>query len=136
MLWWEWHSFLAYFTLNHRNVSGIMLVSSLNAVCYNAVHALVIKRTSAVTTTVIGEIKIVGLLIFSAMLLGEGKDFTAKMLLGCMMAMTGFIMYSHAKLAKVKMVASILWRVSRNRGNGGGTSEEDAPLMKESTLPS
>ena len=30
-----------------------------------------IKKTSAVTTTVLGEVKIVGLLVMSAMLLGE-----------------------------------------------------------------
>ena len=35
------------------------------------VHSLMIKKTSAVTTTVLGEVKIVGLLILSAMLLGE-----------------------------------------------------------------
>jgi hypothetical protein len=38
-----------------------------------------IKKTSAVTTTVLGEIKIVGLLVLSALLLGEGKEFTATM---------------------------------------------------------
>lgn len=41
-----------------------------------------IKKTSAVTTTVLGEVKIVGLLLLSAMLLGEGREFTAKMTLG------------------------------------------------------
>ena len=137
MLWREWHSFLTYFALNHRNVAGIMLVSSLNAVCYNAVHALVIKRTSAVTTTVIGEIKIVGLLILSAMLLGEGRDFTAKMLLGCVLAMTGFIMYSHVKLAKVKLMTTSLPRVPSTQGNGNGNGSgsggEDELLMKEFT---
>ncbi len=30
-----------------------------------------------------GEVKIVGLLLLSAMLLGEGKEFTLKMTLGC-----------------------------------------------------
>jgi ABC-type Mn2+/Zn2+ transport system permease subunit len=36
----------------------------------NIVHYLMIQRTSAVTTTVLGEIKIVGLLLLSALLLG------------------------------------------------------------------
>lgn len=36
-------------------------------------HSTLIKRTSAVTTTVLGEIKIVGLLVLSAILLGEAS---------------------------------------------------------------
>lgn len=49
---------------------AIVLITSVNAVCYNMVHSLMIKHTSAVTTTVLGEVKIVGLLMLSAMLLG------------------------------------------------------------------
>ena len=41
----------------------LLLVSSLNALAYNLVHAALIQRTSAVTTTVLGEVKIVGLLV-------------------------------------------------------------------------
>ena len=36
----------------------------------NVVHYLMIQRTSAVTTTVLGEIKIIGLLLLSSLLLG------------------------------------------------------------------
>ena len=46
-------------------------VGCVNALAYNVVHYLMIQRTSAVTTTVLGEIKIVGLLLLSALLLGE-----------------------------------------------------------------
>lgn len=42
----------------------------MNALLYNVVHYLMIQRTSAVTTTVLGEIKIIGLLVASAFLLG------------------------------------------------------------------
>jgi hypothetical protein len=52
-----------------------------------------IQKTSAVTTTVLGEVKIVGLLVLSAMLLGEGKEFTVKMTVGCLLAMGGFALY-------------------------------------------
>ena len=115
MVWRELAAFKVYFASNNKNVLGIMLISSLNAVCYNAIHALVIKRTSAVTTTVI--------------LLGESKDFTAKMLLGCAMAMTGFVMYSHVKLAKMRSQAQSLPRVASQTEGG-------APLMmKELTSP-
>lgn len=104
--------FLEYLPSHTQGVAGIMLASSLNAVCYNMVshaatvtappgqlsymseqaqeqlhlldasacpaafralqtHSTLIKRTSAVTTTVLGEIKIVGLLVLSAILLGK-----------------------------------------------------------------
>ena len=102
--------FLTYLPSHYNGAAFIILVSSINAVCYNMVgrhgmqrycrcatllrtclalntpplpaaqvHSLMIKRTSAVTTTVLGEVKIVGLLVLSAMLLGEGKEFTVKM---------------------------------------------------------
>ena len=52
-------------------VSGLLLLGCVNAVAYNLVHSLVINITSAVTTTVIGEMKIVLILVLSALLLGE-----------------------------------------------------------------
>lgn len=53
---------------------GVLLVlvcSSIVALSYNVVHSMMIQKTSAVTTTVLGEIKIVGLLLLSALLLGD-----------------------------------------------------------------
>lgn len=49
----------------------MLQVTSANALAYNVIHNAMIKMTSAVTTTVIGEAKIVGLFILSALLLGE-----------------------------------------------------------------
>ena len=52
-------------------VTGIILVGSINALSYNVVHYLMIQMTSAVTTTVLGEVKIIGLLLLSVLLLGR-----------------------------------------------------------------
>lgn len=52
-------------------VTAIILVGSINALSYNVVHYLMIQMTSAVTTTVLGEVKIIGLLVLSVLLLGE-----------------------------------------------------------------
>jgi hypothetical protein len=68
-----------------------MALTSVMAVCYNLVHSAMIKRTSAVTTTVIGEVKIVGLMLLSALLLGESSAFTPKMFLGCGLAIAVFV---------------------------------------------
>mmetsp|Transcript_12315 Transcript_12315/g.24763 ORF Transcript_12315/g.24763 Transcript_12315/m.24763 type:complete len:358 (-) Transcript_12315:2721-3794(-) len=102
MAWRELGDFQIYLAENFNSVVGILLVSSINAVTYNLVHSLMIKKSSAVTTTVLGEIKIVGLLILSALILDEGKEFTPKMMVGCGMAMLGFIMYSQIKIEKIR----------------------------------
>ena len=52
-------------------VTAIILVGSVNALSYNVVHYLMIQMTSAVTTTVLGEVKIIGLLVLSVLLLGK-----------------------------------------------------------------
>lgn len=102
MVYMELDAFRVYFAEHFNDVLGIILLSSVNAVTYNLVHSLMIKRSSAVTTTVLGEIKFVGLLILSALILDEGKEFTPKMLLGCLLAMGGFLMYSQTKINKLR----------------------------------
>lgn len=99
----EKRKFAVYFAERQEAVVAIILVTSIIALCYNMVHSLMIKRTSAVTTTVLGEVKIVGLLMLSALLLGEGKEFNFKMVVGCTTAMVGFCMYSHTKIVAVRM---------------------------------
>ena len=63
---------LSEYAAEHRDGMFQLLlgVGCANALAYNVVHYLMIQRTSAVTTTVLGEIKIVGLLLLSALLLG------------------------------------------------------------------
>ena len=56
----------------------IIVVSSVNALAYNIMHYIMIQKTSAVTTTVVGEVKIVGLMILSALLLGKWPYTRAK----------------------------------------------------------
>lgn len=94
------------------------------------IHSLMIKKTSAVTTTVLGEVKIVGLLVLSAMLLGEGKEFTMKMTLGVVLAMTGFAMYSHTKIQNFR--DSMQPRVISLTANGNNSTQELVPLKSSS----
>lgn len=99
---YERERFANYWTLNAYTAGMIMLVSSINAVLYNLVHQLMIKHISAVATTVVGQFKIVCLLVLSAVLLGEGSEFTVKMTVGCILALVGFGWYSYCKLQGVK----------------------------------
>ena len=52
--------------------AGVILLTCVNALAYNVVHYLMIKHTSSVTTTVLGEMKIIVILLLSAVVLGEG----------------------------------------------------------------
>jgi len=63
--------FREYAMENSAGVALVLLCSSAIALLYNVVHALMIKKTSAVTVTVLGEVKVIGLLILSAILLGK-----------------------------------------------------------------
>lgn len=62
--------FRVYMTTHKFDVWGIILLTSAIALSYNVVHSLMIQRTSAVTTTVLGEVKIVGLMLASFIILG------------------------------------------------------------------
>lgn len=71
-----WHVALqsaevALYVREHRHgVQPVLLVSSIIALMYNLTHALLIKQTSPVTVTVLGEVKVLALLLLSAVLLG------------------------------------------------------------------
>ena len=62
--------FSNYAIAHGSSVTLIIILSSLNALAYNIMHYMMIQKTSAVATTVVGEVKIVGLMILSALLLG------------------------------------------------------------------
>lgn len=98
----ERKEFEEFYPANQATSSLIMVVSSVAAVCYNLAHASMIKHITAVATTVIGQIKIVILLVLSAFMLGEGSEFTPKMTVGCVMALAGLAAYGHIKLREAK----------------------------------
>lgn len=123
---YEKDRFAEYYQEHSDGVVVILIASSINAVLYNLVHSAMIKRTSAVTTTVLGEVKIVGLLILSAFLLGEKKEFTFTMTLGCLLAMIGFFMYSQTKIQSIRSSTSVNTKVISLEDNG---DEDGVPLL-------
>ena len=60
-----------YAASHQAATAGVVVITCSIALCYNLVHSLMIQQTSAVTTTVLGEIKIVGLMVASYIFLGE-----------------------------------------------------------------
>ena len=58
--------------LNHQTeVVSIIAATSVVALIYNVVHAALIHKISAVSVTVLGEVKIVAILLLSTLILGE-----------------------------------------------------------------
>ncbi len=62
--------FQIYCSKHGFSTRSIILATSIVALLYNLVHSRLIHKTSAVTVTVLGEIKVIGILILSAWLLG------------------------------------------------------------------
>jgi len=81
-----------------HSYGAAVLATCALALLYNIIHNRLIHATSAVTSTVVGQCKILVLLVFSAVILGE-RDFTGpQSLAGCATALTGFSLYAQAKL--------------------------------------
>ena len=79
-------------------VLTLVLLGCLNAVSYNFVHFALVGHTSAVTTTVLGNIKVVLLILCSRVLFGETKDWSLSMMFGAFIALAGFGLYSFARV--------------------------------------
>ena len=80
----------------------LVFLGCANAVVYNWVHNKVIAVTSATTTTVLGNVKVAMLFIFSRVLFGETRDWSWQMLGGALVALLGFALYSGAKLRAMR----------------------------------
>ena len=65
--WWATHT---------HEVALYIMAGGVLAVMYNIVHSLMIQRTSAVSTPVIGMLKVIAIVILSAIFLGERDVLT------------------------------------------------------------
>mmetsp|Transcript_27647 Transcript_27647/g.65652 ORF Transcript_27647/g.65652 Transcript_27647/m.65652 type:complete len:373 (-) Transcript_27647:81-1199(-) len=94
----ELQGFQDYWTGHKNGVTGVLLAGSINAVLYNVVHYLMIQRISSTGTTVVGQVKIIGLLLLSSAFLGESSQWNGVMIAGTAIALIGFVWYSNVKL--------------------------------------
>ena len=81
---------------------GFLLGSSLMAVAYNVVVFQSSKTLSSVGTAVLANMKIVVLVALSAILLGEMSTWTARRLIGMVLAFGGTMAYSYLKMQQPK----------------------------------
>lgn len=89
----------------------------------------------------LGEVKIVGLLILSAAILpGESSQFTARMTVGCVLAMLGFCMYSNARMLGSRAAelgkAAAQSTASQQRRKAEADVEEGERLLEVASMPS
>jgi solute carrier family 35, member E4 len=82
---------------NSYYVLSLVILTCVVALAYNVVHAYAISVTSATTTTVIGQGKILLLLILSAVLLKERDFLDGKACVGGAIAVGGIAVYSLQK---------------------------------------
>lgn len=114
-----------YISSDTRTSAYILVSGSILALVYNVVHNDLVAITGPVTTTVLGQIKIILLMLLSGIFFGkcigiksfyfflllslmqndfdplsagEGKDFSMRMSIGCAIAILGFSMYSWAQI--------------------------------------
>jgi hypothetical protein len=97
----EQQVFAEYASTRPGPAAMIVLSTSVLAGMYNVVHNDLVKITDPVTTCVLGQLKIVALMVLSALILGEGKDFNQRMSVGCAAAILGFSIYSWAKIKTI-----------------------------------
>lgn len=95
----EHSSFLKYLITDAKAAAFVVIVTSGLAGLYNIVHNDLVAITDPITTCVLGQLKIIVLLVLSAVLLGEGRNFSQKMSIGCTAAILGFSIYSWAKVS-------------------------------------
>lgn len=94
----EGRRFADYSVAEPLTVFVVLLGTCLLAVCYNVVVFQTIHRMSAVGSAVLGNVKVVVLLILSSRLMGEMREWTNKQCFGCVLTFLGAALYSVLKL--------------------------------------
>ena len=102
MLRTEYTAFAMFVRKNAFQASGIVLAGCVNALFYNLVHSMIIKKTSAVTSTVLGQVKVIGLVILAIFILDEKKVFNFKIVSGSLIALTGVFLYSRVEIKRLQ----------------------------------
>eukprot|EP00242_Pyramimonas_sp_CCMP2087_P007992 CAMPEP_0198197898 /NCGR_PEP_ID=MMETSP1445-20131203/1469_1 /TAXON_ID=36898 /ORGANISM="Pyramimonas sp., Strain CCMP2087" /LENGTH=279 /DNA_ID=CAMNT_0043867317 /DNA_START=233 /DNA_END=1069 /DNA_ORIENTATION=+ len=74
-LYLEWGAFHQFMLLHPHAVTGILLGGSCIALSYNMVHNLMIQLMSATTTCVIGNVKVMLLLLLSSFIFGDTRHW-------------------------------------------------------------
>jgi len=96
----EGQAFLAYFSAHPASSLAILLGSCAMAVVYNVVVFQTIRGLSSVGSAVLGNVKVVVILLTSALWMGEMRQWSSRRHSGCVLTFVGAALYSALKLRK------------------------------------
>ena len=99
-IWFEGPTLAKALTEEPVVVTGFLLVSSSMALGYNIVLFQSLSTFSPVTTAVLGNFKIVILLLLTAVFFGELGSWSGTQKLGCFATISGSYAYSRRRLKK------------------------------------
>mmetsp|Transcript_2420 Transcript_2420/g.4947 ORF Transcript_2420/g.4947 Transcript_2420/m.4947 type:complete len:342 (-) Transcript_2420:152-1177(-) len=105
-LYKEFSAITEYAQTNMGPTLGILFGGAMLALVYNIVLFLTIKTLSGVTMNVMGNIKIIFLLLMSRVVLGELSELDVQLASGVVLTFGGFFMYSYGTYMKMKKPAS------------------------------
>mmetsp|Transcript_170125 Transcript_170125/g.545566 ORF Transcript_170125/g.545566 Transcript_170125/m.545566 type:complete len:323 (-) Transcript_170125:84-1052(-) len=94
----EGEGFRAYLLTKPMVAVYVMVGTCLLAVVYNIVMFQTIRRLGPVGSAVLGNVKIVVLLVMSRLLMGEMRQWAGRHLIGCLLTFGGAAAYSRLKL--------------------------------------
>ena len=95
---YEYAALVEHVRREPRSSAVVLLGTSVMALGYNIVHYQVIRATSAVTTTVLGNVKIVLIVFLSGFFFSETSSWSPRMIVGAAVTLVGFVVYSWAGL--------------------------------------
>jgi len=91
-----------YAQQNMGSTMGILLFGSMLALVYNVILFLTIKTLTGVTMNVMGNVKIIFLLLMSRLTLGELSEIDVKLAAGVGLTFSGFFLYSYGTIVKMR----------------------------------
>jgi len=98
----EYSDITKYAVQNPLPTLGILGFGSMLALVYNVILFLTIKTLTGVTMNVMGNVKIILLLVMSRVALGELSEVDVKMATGVILTFVGFFVYSYGTIIKMK----------------------------------
>mmetsp|Transcript_96423 Transcript_96423/g.241752 ORF Transcript_96423/g.241752 Transcript_96423/m.241752 type:complete len:333 (+) Transcript_96423:199-1197(+) len=96
----EGRAFRAYLHAKPAVAAAVTVGTCCLAVVYNVVMFQTIRRLGPIGSSVLGNVKIVVLLLLSFVLMGEMKHWTGRHYLGCLLTFGGAAVYSAQKLRR------------------------------------
>merc|ERR1712203_569130 len=96
----EGSAFGHYLAAKPLVVASVLVSTCLLAVVYNVVLFQTIRRLGPVGSAVLGNVKIVVLLLLSSLLMGEMKRWSRWQYVGCVLTFGGAGLYSWQKVKK------------------------------------